>query len=328
MQEMHIGLLNFTEESYEEKEISIDELCALDLEQPIKQWITIEGIHDIKKLERIGKTFGIHMLVLEDILNTGQRPKIENHESYAYIIVKVLSYNQELEEFISEQESFILGENYVISFSETKSKNYNTVRERIRQGTGHIRKMGMDYLVYSLLDVIVDNYFVVLEELGERIELVEDELIFKPSPETLQGIHRLKRQMLYLHKAIWPLRELVSSIERNKTDLFTEPTEIYVRDLYDHVIQIMDTSETFREILSSMLDMYLSSISNRMNEVMKVLTMISTIFIPLSFIVGLYGMNITNMPEYNWRWTYPVLWLIMLGIAAFMLGVFKKKKWW
>jgi len=325
---IQIKLFNYSIDSFEEKVIDLDDMSLLHSEKSTVHWINVEGIHDVNTIEKLGSCFGIHPLVLEDILNTGQRPKIENYEGYTYIVVKMLFYDNNLEEFTTEQESFILGENYVISFSERKVEIYNTVREEIRKGVGRIRKMGADYLIYNLLDTIVDNYFVVLDELSERIEDTEDELVTNPSKSTLQVIHKLKRQMLYLHKSVWPLREVINFLTRSETPLVKESVDVYIRDLYDHVIQVMDTTETLRDILSSMLDMYLSSVSNKMNEIMKVLTIISTVFIPLSFIVGLYGMNLTNMPEYNWPWMYPVVWVIMISIVISMLIFFKKKKWW
>ena len=326
--DVQIRLFSYTEDNFEEKLIDINKLSQL---LPLKSkvhWIEVEGIHDVDIIKNLGEVFGLHPLVLEDILNTDHRPKIENYENYTYIVAKLLLYYKKESEFSTEQESFILGENYIISFSERKTEIYSNVKERIRQGVGHTRKMGADYLLYSLLDVIVDNYFNVLERLSEEIELAEDELISNPSPETIKVLHKFKRQMLYMHKAVWPLREVMGVLERNETTLMKEATSIYIRDLYDHVIQIMETVETLRDILSSMLDMYLSSISNRMNEVMKILTMISTVFIPLTFIVGLYGMNFRYMPELNWPFMYPVVWVIMISIAVLMLSFFKKKKWW
>ncbi len=327
-EKIKIKLFNYSVDRFEEKVIDLNDVSSLQTEKNSVLWINVEGIHDVNTIEKLGSSFEIHPLVLEDILNTGQRPKIENYEGYTYIVAKMLFYDNKLGEFTTEQESFILGENYVISFSERKVEIYNTVCEGIRQGVGRIRKMGADYLLYNLLDVIVDNYFVVLEKLSDTIEDAEDELICNPSKDTLQGIHKLKRQMLYLHKSVWPLREVVSFLTRSETPLVKEPVDLYIRDLYDHVIQVMDTTETLRDILSSMLDIYLSSVSNKMNEIMKVLTIISTVFIPLTFIVGVYGMNLTNMPELNWPWTYPVVWVIMISIATLMLIFFKKKKWW
>ena len=324
---IQISLISYDEAGFEEKTISADELDLILPERSTVYWISVEGIHDVAIIEKVGKHFGIHPLVLEDILNTEQRPKIENYEKYAYIVAKALLYDKTEGEFTTEQESFILGENYVISFSESKTGTYDPLREHIRQGLGHVRKMGADYLVYSLLDVLIDNYFDVLESLSDKIEFAEDALISTFTPDTLQVIHKLKKQMLYLHKAVWPMREVIGALDRSGICFVNDSTLIYVRDLYDHVVQIIDTTETLRDILSSMLDMYLSSVSNRMNEIMKVLTMMSTVFIPLTFIAGVYGMNLI-MPEYHWTFMYPVLWAIMISIVIVMLAFFKKKKWW
>ncbi|HZK60705.1 MAG TPA: magnesium/cobalt transporter CorA [Anaerovoracaceae bacterium] len=325
---VQINLLSYTEDGFQEKLIDVNKMSPLIASKSKIHLIAVEGIHDVDIINKLGDVFGLHPLVLEGVLNTDNRPKIENYDKYTYIVAKLLMYDEKQSEFTTEQESFILGENYVISFSERKTEIYSTVQERIRQGAGHTRKMGADYLLYSLLDVIVDNYFNVLEKLSDEIELAEDELISNPSPDTLKVIHKFKRQMLYMHKAVWPLREVIGVMERNEIILMKESTSIYMRDLYDHVIQIMETVETLRDILSSMLDMYLSSISNRMNEVMKILTIISTVFIPLTFITGVYGMNFSHMPELNWSFMYPIVWIIMISIAVLMLSFFKKKKWW
>lgn len=324
---IQIKLIEYTAESILEKECDIKDIYLLDKESAAIRWIKVNGIHDIKVIEGLGNQFGIHHLVLEDILNTEQRPKIEDHGEYIYIVVKKLSFNNNLNEFTTEQESIILSHNFVITFSEG-ADIYNPIHDWLINGVGKIRRLGTDYLAYSLLDVITDNYFVVLEELGEKIEYTEDEMVIRPSNDTLKTIQKLKRQILFLHKSVWPLREVVGFLEKGNTSLLKDSTNIYIRDLYDHVIQVMDTTETFRDILSEILDIYLSSISNRMNEIMKVLTIISTVFIPLSFIVGLYGMNLRNMPEYEWPWMYPVVWLIIISVATIMLVFFKKKKWW
>ena len=227
----------------------------------------------------------------------------------------------------TEQISLILGPNFVISFQEKEGTVFNPVRERIRNGKGRIRKMGPDYLAYALLDVIVDNYFVIMEKLGEKIEFLEEELVTQPGPETLQTIHHLKREMIFFRKAVWPLREVIGSLERGESPLIKGTSRVYLRDVYDHTIQVIDTIETFRDMVSGMLDIYLSSISNRLNAVMKVLTIIATIFMPLTFLAGIYGMNFKYMPELEWRWGYLMFWLIMIGIGAFMLIYFKKKRW-
>jgi magnesium transporter len=235
--------------------------------------------------------------------------------------------DDETGQILAEQVSLVLGKNFVISFQEREGDIFNPVRERIRNGKGRIRKMGADYLVYSLLDSIVDNYFIILEKLGERIELLEEKLITNPVPETINLIHKLKREMIFLRRSVWPLRELIGNIERGESSLIKGSTNIYLRDVYDHTIQVIDTIETFRDILSGMLDIYLSSVSNRLNAVMKVLTIIATIFMPLTFIAGIYGMNFKYMPELEWRLGYPVILLTMVSIGVLMLVSFRKKKW-
>lgn len=324
---IQIKLIEYTPESILEKECDIKDICLLKKESAAIRWIKVNGIHDIKVIEELGNHFGIHHLVLEDILNTEQRPKIEDHGEYIYIIVKKLCFDSNLNEFTTEQESIILSHNFVITFSEGIDI-YNPVYDWLMNGVGKIRRLGADYLAYTFLDVITDNYFIVLEELGEKIEYAEDEMVTHPTNDTLKIIQKLKRQILFLHKSVWPLREVVGFLEKGNTSLLKDSTNIYIRDLYDHVIQVMDTTETFRDVLSEILDIYLSSVSNKMNEIMKVLTIISTVFIPLSFIVGLYGMNLKNMPEYEWPWMYPVVWLIIILVATVMLAFFKKKKWW
>jgi len=239
----------------------------------------------------------------------------------------MLYYDEKTTEINSEQVSIILGQNYVISFQEKEGDVFNPIRERIRTGKGRIRKMGADYLAYGLIDAIVDGYFLILEKLGENIEDVEETMMSNPTPETLHSIHRLKRKMISIRKSVWPLREAVSTLERSDSSLIQDPTRIYLKDVYDHTIQVIDTVETFRDMLSGILDIYLSSISNKMNEIMKVLTIIATIFIPLTFIAGVYGMNFENMPELKWRWGYPAIWFVMLFIGILMLVYFRKKKW-
>ncbi len=291
------------------------------------QWIDVDSFHDQAVLDRIGACFGLHPLVLEAIRSPGQRPKIEYYDDYVYIVLQVLYYDKRTGALASEQESLILGGGLLLSFGERENDVFRPVIERLRVGQGHIRRLGADYLLYALLDLVVDNYFDVLEDLGERIETAEDELVSRPDANTLGDVHRMKRQMLFLHKAVWPLREVIGSLSRGETPLVGERLVPYLRDLHDHAMQVMDTVDTLRDVLSSILDVYLSSNSNRMNEIMKVLTIISTVFMPLSFIVGLYGMNLM-IPEARWPWMYPVVWAVLLGIAGVMLYYFKKKKWW
>ena len=291
-------------------------------------WIDIEGLQDIGLLDNLGSVYGLHPLILEDILNTDQRPKSDDMESYIYVVLKMLDFDPDSLEIVSEQVSIVFGRNYVISLQEGREGDlFEPLRERIRNNKGRIRKMGPDYLAYSLLDTIIDHYFIILEKFAERIEVLEDDLVNDPRPETLQQIHHLKREMIFLRKSAWPLREVVNVLEKSESELIHPATKIFLRDIYDHAIHIIDSIETYRDMLSGMLDIYLSSVSNRMNQVMKVLTIIATIFMPLTFLAGVYGMNFKHMPEIGWRWSYPLFWLIMLGVAGVMVYFFKKKNW-
>ncbi|MGA1796130.1 MAG: magnesium/cobalt transporter CorA, partial [bacterium] len=263
----------------------------------------------------------------EDILNTNQRPKFEDFEHFIYVVLKMLSYDTEKQEIIAEQVSIVIGQNFVLSFQEREGDVFNPVRERIRNAKGRIRKMGADYLAYALLDAVVDNYFLILEALGEEVEELEEALVVNPTPQVLQAIHHLKRETIFLRKAVWPLREVIDSLGRRESPLIGKGTTLFLRDVYDHTIQIIDTAETFRDLIAGMLDIYLSSISNRMNNVMKVLTIIATIFIPLTFIAGIYGMNFKYMPELDWRWSYPLVWVVMVLVAVYMVMYFKDKGW-
>jgi magnesium transporter len=322
-----ITLMDYGEAHFHEKEVKTIEECFLFKETPTVTWINIDGLHQVEILEKLGECYGFHPLMLEDILNTDQRPKIEDYGEYLYIVLKMLTQNNQSNEILTEQISLILGPNFVISFQEREGDVFDPIRERIRTGKGRIRKMGADYLTYALLDSIVDNYFIVMEKLGEKIEFLEEELVKRPIPETLQTIHHLKREMIFFRKAVWPLREVIGSLERGELPLVKETTRIYLRDVYDHTIQVIDTIETFRDMVSGMLDIYLSSVSNRLNAVMKVLTIIATIFMPLTFIAGIYGMNFKYMPELEWRWGYPAIWIAVILISVSMLTYFKKKGW-
>ncbi len=321
-------LIGYDEDNFEQKKLGIKGLEELKIKETGITWLNVEGLSDINVLETVGTVFSLHPLILEDILNTDQRPKIDVNEEYIYISAKMLFYGKELGELDIDQVSLILGKKCVITISEKDTDVFDPIVKRLQQRMSRFRKLGADYLAYSLLDVIVDNYFTVLESFGEKVELVEDQMMDGNGRQTLRTIHELKRQLLLLHKAVWPLREVLSFLERDESLMMQETTDIYIRDLYDHVIQVMDTTDTLRDILASMLEVYLSSSSNRMNEIMKVLTIISTVFMPLSFVVGVYGMNLRNMPEMDWPLMYPILWLVMICISVSMLIYFKKKRWW
>lgn len=322
-----ITIIDYDETHFQEMEVKTIDECFIFKDKPTVTWINIDGLHQVEILEKLGECYGLHPLVLEDILNTDQRPKMEDYGEYIYIVLKMLDYNDKSNEIEPEQMSLILGPNFVFSFQEREGDTFNPIRERIRNSKGRIRKMGADYLAYTLLDSIVDNYFIILEKLGEKIEFLEEKLVTRPTPETLQVIHYLKREMIFLRRAVWPLREVVNGLERGESSLVKESTRVYLRDVYDHTIQAIDTIETYRDMVSGMLDIYLSSVSNRLNSVMKVLTIIATIFMPLTFLAGVYGMNFKYMPELEWRWGYPVTWLIMAGIGISMLIYFRKKRW-
>ena len=320
-----IRLMAYDGEKLSEKDLeSVDGRSCRDESTVV--WLNIDGIHDISVIEAAGRCFGIHPLVQEDILNTAQRPKMEEYENYLFLVVKMLQTDP-AGGIRTEQVSIVLGSSFVLSFQEMEGDVFDRIRERLRTGKGRIRKLGADYLAYALLDSIIDRYFLILEDLGDRIEALEEELILHPTPPTLRKIHQFKREMIHLRKSIWPLREVLGSLQRQEPPLMQESTRIYLRDVYDHTIQIVDTVETYRDIIAGMLDLYLSSLSHRTNEVMKVLTIIATIFIPLTFIAGVYGMNFDYMPELHWKWSYPILWGLMVLTVLGMLWYFRRKKW-
>jgi len=328
LEKVQISVIDFDETQYQEFDPTTIEECFPFKEKPTITWININGLHETELIEKIGRHFGFHPLLLEDILNTGGRPKIEDFGDHIFVVLKMLYQEEEnSSELLSEQISLIFGKNYVISFQESEGDVFDPIRERIRKGKGRVRKESADYLAYLIIDAIVDNYFNVLEDIADYIEDTEEVLLAKPDAETLQTIHGLKNDVLFLRKSIWPLREIVNVLEREETPLIRKSTKIYFRDVYDHTIQVMDTLDTFRDIISGMLDTYLSSMSNRMNEVMKVLTIFASIFIPLTFMAGVYGMNFEYMPELKWPWGYPVLWVLMLTVGIAMVVMFKRKKW-
>lgn len=326
IQKSHISIFHYNENSLQETTHD-----TLDYEKLINSlpvyWVNVDGLYDVKILETIGKAFSIHFLSLEDILNTDQRPKCEEHEDYIFLVVKMITHNKEKDEIDSEQVSFLVTENAALTFQEKTGDVFNPVRERIRKGKGRIRKKDSDYLVYSLFDIIVDEYFEVLEHLGEKVENLENEVIDTPSTETAAKIHSLRQKVLLLRRSIWPLREVINSIMRSESTLIHDDTKLFLRDLYDHTIQVIETIETYRDMLVGILDMYISVSGNRMNEIMKVLTIISTLFMPLGFLAGVYGMNFKYMPELESQWGYPVLIGFMILIIICLLAYFKKRKW-
>ncbi len=322
-----ITVIDYDEARVVEREVARPEECFAFRDRPTVTWINVDGIHDAALMQALGEHFGLHPLVQEDIVNTEQRPKVEDFGEYLYVVVKMLRWNDSAGEPDAEQVSLVLGRGFVLSFQERAGDVFDPVRDRIRGDKGRIRKMGAGYLAYSLLDAVVDGYFSVLEKRGEQVEALEDELIARPSPAMLAEIYRFRREGLFLRRCVWPLRELVASLERGGSPLLGKGMGVYLRDVYDHAVQVIDAMETIRDMLSGMLETYLSSLSNRMNEVMKVLTIIATIFIPLTFIAGVYGMNFKYMPETEWRWAYPAALGVMLLVAAVMLVYFRRRRW-
>lgn len=323
-----ITVIDYDDTQFIEQSFDSVDACVAFRDKPTVTWINIDGIHQAEVIAQIGDCFNLHPLVLEDIQNTEQRPKIESYTDYLYIVVKMLYFDETVNAVSIEQVSIVVGKNYVISFQEgIEGDVFGHLRERLRNEQGRVRRLGSDYLAYSLIDAIVDNYFSIIEKMGEKIELLEERLISNPTAGTLHEIHFLKREMIFLRKAVWPLREVISVLGRSETEIIQESTRIYLRDVYDHTIQVIDTVESYRDMVSGMLDIYLSSVSNRLNAVMKVLTIIATIFMPLTFIAGVYGMNFKHMPELEWPYGYLMIWGIMIAIALWMLAFFRKKKW-
>jgi len=332
-EEIRITAIDYNADIFEIKAIEKVEECFPFKEKPTITWINVDGLHDVTVIQELGKCYDWHPLIVEDILNTHQRTKMDVFDDYIFISLKMLTYNSEAKTLAAEQVSLLAGDNYVITFQEKEGDIFDPLRTRIENSKGRIRKVGADYLAYALIDSIVDNYFRVLESIGEVMEEMEEELVTNPMPDTLQRMHDLKKEMIYIRKSVWPLREIISGLQREETPLIKEATYIYIRDLYDHTIQVIDTVETFRDMISGMLDVYLSSISNKMNEIMKVLTIFAVIFIPLTFIAGIYGMNFNpekspfNMPELNWYLGYPFALCLMIIVGVGMLFYFRKKKW-
>ena len=327
IENVRIRVIDYDERNMEERDLGAIEECFPYKGKPSVSWINIDGLHQTDLIEKVGKNFNLHSLVLEDILHTDQRPKMDDYEDYLFLVLKMLTFDRETKELRTEQFSLVLGPDYVLTFQEKVGDVFEPIRDRLRKAKGRIRKMGPDYLAYALMDTIVDHYFTVLENIGESVESLEEELVVNPIPETLQRIHRLKRELIFLRKSVWPLREVISALERGEFSLIKDATTVFLRDVYDHTIQVIDTVETLRDMVSGMLDVYLSSVSNRMNEVMKVLTIFATIFMPMTFIAGIYGMNFKKMPELEWVYGYPVVWGIIIAMGAVMIYYFRRKKW-
>lgn len=319
-----ITVVDFNKELYQEKKVKNIKECLHYNNKKSITWINIDGIHDKKLIEEIGKTFNLHPLLVEDILSYNQPPKHDEFNDYLFLILKKIIYNKSLN---IEQISLMLGHNWLITFQENEGEIFNFIKERLNNEKSRIRTMGSDYLAYSLIDVIIDHYFSALEVIGEKVQIIESSIIKGHTEHSLSKIQTLKHEMLLLRKSIWPLREIINTFLRGDSPFFRKDMHVYFRDLYDHIAQIIDTIEIQREMLSGISEIYLSSISNKTNDVMKFLTIIGTIFIPLTFITGLYGMNFKFMPELNWKFGYFGSLGIMIIIAIGMLIYFRKKKW-
>lgn len=326
IEEEQIIVIDYNKEQYEMKNVESIDKNLSNIKESFIKWINLDGLGQIENIEKLGTQFNLHPLLLEDIVNPNQRPKIENFENIIFIILKMLRWDKDIKKVRTEQISMVLGANYVITFKETKSDVFTPIIDRLSQSKGIIRNMGADYLIYALIDVIIDNYFVILEKIGKKLDEIEEELVENPTNETLQEIHILKRELITLRKFVWPSRNVINGLQRDSS-FFKDTTQLYLRDVYDHIVTIIDSFENYRDVISSMLDIYLSSISNKMNEIMKILTIISTIFIPLSFLAGFYGMNFLYMPEIKSPIAYPILIIIMIFIAILMLFFFRRKRW-
>ncbi len=324
-----ITVIDYDEAHYNEAEVKAAEECFIFKDKPTVTWINIDCVRSVDLLNKLGTCYGFHPLVLEDILSD-QRPKLEDYDDYIFIVLKMLYYDEHSEDEVVEadQVSIILGPNYVVSFKEKAGDVFNPLRDRLRTGKGKIRKLGADYLAYSMIDAIVDNYFTIMEKLGDRFEDVEDAVVTKPDPDILLDIYNLRQNTLFLRKSVWPVREAIAKLQRTDSQLVTDGTKIYLRDVYDHTIQVIENIENLRDTSASLLDIYLSSLSNRLNEVIKVLTVISTIFMPLTFISGVFGMNVQRM--IGWLeapWAFYAIVASMLAVTATMLAYFRRKGW-
>jgi len=325
-----VRVLDYGPETVQERQLDAVEECFAFRDTSTVTWIDVNGLQDLDLIQRLGNHFKLHPLALEDVVNTGQRPKLEDFDDHCFIVMKELRFDEAVQ---TEQISLFLGVGWVITFQEAPGDPFEPVRERLRKGKGRIRRMGADYLAYALIDALVDGAFPILERLGERLEDLERDLVRSPTRKLLQEIYGLRRELLYLRRATWPQREVIHALQREDSHLVQPETRVYLRDCYDHTIQILDLLETYRDLAAGMLDLYLSSVSNRLNEIMKVLTVMSSIFIPLTFLTGLYGMNFNpaagpwSMPELNWPWGYPAVLAVMLGVVGAMVYYFRRKRW-
>ena len=322
-----ISLLSYNKETIEERAVELMEDISQYKDLQAVTWVIVEGLSNVEVIESVGKLFDVHPLVLEDILNTHQRPKFEEHENYLYIVLKGLLPEEAAFSINYEQISILVFDNVVFTFKEKVDDMFMPVIQRIKNSRGRFRSLGTDYLAHAILDIIVDQNFGIIDSLAETIDAVEEEILTNPTASSLKTMQSVKREIVYMRRFISPLRELLAALLRSDSRLIKEHTLIYYRDVLDHVLRVSESLDSYRDILSNLLDVYNSSINNKMNEVMKVLTVFASIFIPLTFIVGIYGMNFEYMPELKWRWAYPALWVSFLVITVSLLVYFKKKKW-
>jgi magnesium transporter len=327
LQKTRIRIMDYDMDQIREQEVTHIEECFPFKDEPSVTWINIDGLHEIDLIEKIGQYFDIHPLILEDIVHTGTRPKIEDFETFTFVVFKMLYYDENSGEICDEQFSIILGPNFVISFQEREGTVFNPLRDRIRTAKSRVRRKGADYLTYALIDMVVDNYFIIFEILGDKIEALDEELFTSMKKETFHAVNDMKRKLIALKKAISPLRELINAVQKKEFSLIEESNLIFFKDIYDHVLQIQETIDTNRELVSGLHDIFLTNVNNKMNEIMKILTITATIFIPLTFIAGIYGMNFKYMPELEWQWGYFAVWGVIIGVVGIMVYYFKKKDW-
>lgn len=333
LDEIQITIHDYSEEDIQKVAIDAIQEVQLFVDTPSRTWIKVYGLHDTNKLKSICNYFDLHPLIQEDIVNTSQRPKVELYDNCAFFVLKMLTFSEEEQSLKSEQISIILGPDYVLSFQETDNDYFKPVLERLFVKGTRLRLRSVDYLTYALIDTVVDHYFNIIDSIAVEVEKVEESLLDNPDEQALQYIHKLRREIIFFRKSVGPLRDAINSAIRDESAFITENTKIYLRDVYDHIIQVIDNVENYRDIILGLHDLYMSYVSNKMNEVMKVLTIIATIFIPLTFIAGIYGMNFNteispyNMPELNWYWGYPTFWAAILLISIVMIFFFKRKGW-
>ncbi|MDJ1468325.1 magnesium/cobalt transporter CorA [Cytophagaceae bacterium DM2B3-1] len=324
---VRISIHTYNQDRFQVTEVTHLEQCFPNHEKGLVKWVDMDGIQKVEVVKEVGNAYGLHNLVLEDILNSQLRPKIEFFDNYVFVLCKMLSYDDKKGEVLIEQVSFVLGDHYVLSLQEVPGDVFDPIRERIKSNGSRIRRGGADFLLYSLLDVIIDNYFLVLEKIGEKLEGLEEEISQSPSRQNLAILYKLKRELIFVRKAVWPMREIINTLYQDEGPLIEQDTRKYLRDAYDHTIQVIDTLESYRDIAAGLLDVYLSGLSNKTNDTMKVLTIISTIFMPLTFIAGVYGMNFDNMPELHLRYGYFWTLGVMFVCCLCMIAWFRRKNW-